>query len=335
MFLLTVVALWLPLASASETAGKAITVTGKVLIRNDKEDASKARAMRVGESVRKDDVINTASDSSVKILFTDKTIMDIGSSSLFKISEYQLKSGSDRNVGFQMDYGKVRSAVNTPVGDKGKFMIRTKTTTMGVRGTEFVVASDFTNATPPSGTANPGRSAGSSLQVSTEITVIKGKVEVRDPTASPRAKPIALTQGQQLATKVSLVGDKIVPPAAGLAAATAAPKVTQLNQTQLNTLVAETKIADQTFNNAVTLDSSNKERSENGPKPAENGPKSPPPQNNTLAAIQEAVKNDNAAAPPPMVMPMVPGGLQNGPQLPPILPNTQGGLVKVRVVFRR
>ena len=66
--------------------------------------------------------------------------------------------------------------VTTPVGPKGKFTIKTKAATMGVRGTEFAVLYQTKDASagvklPQGQTRN---------NVINQITVIHGKVEVQD-----------------------------------------------------------------------------------------------------------------------------------------------------------
>ncbi|MGK5084907.1 FecR family protein [Bdellovibrionota bacterium FG-1] len=244
-------------------AAKAVSAAGEVLIRNDEGEKTglpKMRKLKAGEEIYKGDVINTSSSASAKLLFTDRSVLDLGGSTLFRVDEYQIKNGSDRNVGMTMSYGKVRAAVNTPVGANGKYNIRTKTATMGVRGTEFIIASDLGEIAPPkpqekAGAGHSGNKAASGgskgTSVKTQITVIEGKVEVSEK-AAPKKAPIAVNKGEQLTTVSQVVGDK---PVAKSASAPEA-KVVELSVAQMKTVVQETKIEDKTFKQAITIENS-------------------------------------------------------------------------------
>lgn len=240
---------------AAQKSGKTVSVSGKVLVRKDGAAASDLRQLKVGDSVEEGDVINTSSTSSVKFLMSDRSILDIGPSTLFKIAEYQLKNGADRTITYEMDYGKVRAAVNAPVGALGRFRMKTKSATMGVRGTEFVVASEL-----PADPGSAGEEGGASAPkappsvAKTEVTVITGKVGVQAGGA----------QGAGAAGRESMVGanQKLVAQAVLSKAAlgVASPisrsevKVESVSSEELKSTMQSAKLEDQTFKNAIVID---------------------------------------------------------------------------------
>lgn len=176
-------------AFAGAAAGRAVTVIGTVNVRHG--GAAGGEVLRPAMTISEGDVIETAANGKAKLLMNDKTILDINSSSTFRVDEYK-GSGGERQVGLAVDNGKVRTAVSEPLTGKGKFIIKTKTTTMGVRGTEFIVASQLTQL-------NGGGASQKLAQVNTEITVVQGRVEVTD-FSVPGGRPIELTAGKQLVT---------------------------------------------------------------------------------------------------------------------------------------
>ena len=225
---------------ASEIVGQAVSVSGKVLIRSEGSQTMQMNFLKPGDKINQGAIINTVSNGAVKLLMTDKTVLDLGPSSLFKVNEYQLKSGSDRKVDVALDYGQVRASVNQPVSsDKGKFTIRTKAATMGVRGTEFVIQAGF----PPKAGEPP------SVQ-QTQLTVIKGRVELSDPTVN--IPPVAVTAGM-------LASKGITTPA----------QLTQLDANQLQSIRQEAVQKDMTFIQTVSVDSSSTQTSDK-PKDTQN-----------------------------------------------------------------
>jgi hypothetical protein len=233
-------------------AGKVVSVEGNVLIRQDGKVGGKAQAMKPGFDVKEGDVINTASDGKAKIMLEDKTILDIGPSALFKVEKYSANHGGDRNIGLSMPYGTTRVAVSKPIAAGGKFQIRTRTATMGVRGTEFVVQSEM-GATIAAAIAGPsqdksgGKSkSGAADKASTKVTVIQGKVEVAQTKTEskegearkPAAAPAMLTAGMQVTST----------------SGASAKKPVKLDAAQISQVSAATTVTDNTFSNAVTLD---------------------------------------------------------------------------------
>jgi hypothetical protein len=310
-------------AGAATPAGKAVSAGGDVLVRNEGGSAPKFRKLKSGDEIFQGDVVNTASNASAKLLMKDRSILDLGGSTLFKVDEFELKNGGDRKVTMTMSYGTVRAAVNTPVGNGGKYNIRTKTATMGVRGTEFIIASDLGEIAPPppagksqtaSGGAPKASTNASRQTVKTQITVIEGKVEVSDQ-AAPKKAPVAVTKGEQLTTTSEVSGDKAV----AKSSSAPAPKVVELTADQMKSTVQQAKIEDKTFKQAVVIDPS----SQGGPSSGLS----------TLAEVSSTF-GTNVDAPPGFGQIGTPGTFGAGVNpvqvvLPP------GSLVNVQVVFKK
>lgn len=261
-------------AFSGSLSGKAVNVSGRVLVRNEDASQPDLKLLKSGDTITEGTVLNTSSVGNAKLLLNDKTVLDIGPSTLFKVHEFQLKAGEDRNVNMSMGYGKIRAAVNIPVGPRGKFTIKTRTATMGVRGTEFVVTTDL-GATPPPppppqdakpgapGEPSPPAKAATSTEGQTQITVIQGKLEVTteqptQPTATgevKKAEPIQLTEGTQLTT-APILPQKEETTGATREIAQEGPKIVKLSTEELKIVQKESKQEDRTFVQAVVVDTS-------------------------------------------------------------------------------
>jgi hypothetical protein len=217
-------------AAEEEYIARAVSVSGKVLARGEGGGSVQMTFLKPGDKLFKGSIVNTGSDGAVKLLMTDRTILDLGPSSLFKMNDYQVKKGEvgDRKVDMSLDYGTVRASVNEKLtSSKGKFTIRTKAATMGVRGTEFVI-----NAPVPAkgdGAEPPKMS----------LTVMHGKVEVADTNAAPGAPVIPVTPGLQFAKSGDGIG-----------------QVAQLGTAETAKIKNEAFQKDMTFMQAVSFDPS-------------------------------------------------------------------------------
>ena len=237
---------------AKEIAGEIVSVSGTVFIRPDHTVGampSSPPKAKPGDNVFAGDVINTSSEGAVKILMRDKTIVDIGASTLFKMDEYIHNNGANRKAKLDMMFGKMRVSVTKKIEGEGKFQVKTKGATMGVRGTEFIIKEDIPDTLSKK---DKSAQADSPKTQKTEVTVVQGKVDVTAASApqvekksgeaprAPETKTVSLTAGTQLTT------------GAGVTAAEAAP--VKVTETQIQALKVETKIVDNTFSKAVTID---------------------------------------------------------------------------------
>ena len=122
------------LLSTSVHAGKAIIVKGDV----EAEYVGKTVKLKKGDNVKVGTVITTKKGSFVKILFRDKASIVVAPNSVAKIESY--KRGQPGLI--NLIKGQIRAKVQKNLlGKQGKvkFMVKTPTAAMGVRGTEFQV----------------------------------------------------------------------------------------------------------------------------------------------------------------------------------------------------
>jgi hypothetical protein len=223
-------------------AGTVVTTSGEVLAKAPSPPGPgktkvTSRVLKPGDQIREGETISTGSEGKVKILLADKTIIDLNPSGEFKVSEFKANQGNDRQVDLQVSFGSVRTAVNKPITGKGKFLVRTKSATMGVRGTEFVIRAD--KPTPGAGQQIP----------KTEVTVLQGRVDVSQGAlgkamSGQNLKPVSLTAGAQISTSSS---------------GTLPAKPVMLSAIQLGSISKASAVQDNTFVKAINIDVANKE----------------------------------------------------------------------------
>lgn len=304
--------------AADDYIARAVSVSGKVLVRGE-GTGTQMTFLKAGDKLFKGTILNTGSSGAVKLLMTDRTILDLGPSSLFKVNEYQLQAGNtgDRKVDISLDYGTVRASVNEKISsDKGKFTIRTKAATMGVRGTEFVVNASIPEKNSAGKVTEPPK---------TSLTVMHGKVEVAD-VNRPSAPPVAVTPGFQFAK----AGDS---PGA----------VEQLKPQEVALVKAEAFQKDMTFMQAVSFDADtgkdsnkgNSDRREAGSeKTAETSPEGGKQTLENIGMNVEIQSNDKTLEQPTIADLNLPGVFSS--EIPQIRPIDQlnGRLVNLRVVIK-
>jgi len=100
-----------------------------------------ARTFTSNGPVYKGDVIKSAPAQTVKVKFTDKSEIWIAPQTSFAIQEFYV-TPAKRDALFHVESGSVRALVEKRKSDQMNFIIHTKSATMGVRGTEFLVETD-------------------------------------------------------------------------------------------------------------------------------------------------------------------------------------------------
>lgn len=106
----------------------------------------KTTKLKVNDWVTEGSIIRTAEKSFVKLIFIDKSQMNVGPGSEMKIETF---SGKDSGV-IDLVKGKIRSQVTKDylqIKDraKSKMFIKTQNAVMGVRGTDFLIATNGNN----------------------------------------------------------------------------------------------------------------------------------------------------------------------------------------------
>jgi hypothetical protein len=96
--------------------------------------------LNINDWVKSGDVVKTAEKSFVKLIFIDKSQMNIGPNSEMKIAKYQ---GDEAGV-IDLVKGKIRSQVTKDYlqNGKSKLLIKTPNAVMGIRGTDFLISTN-------------------------------------------------------------------------------------------------------------------------------------------------------------------------------------------------
>jgi hypothetical protein len=118
--------------ATSDPVAKVTNVAGSVTVGE--------RHAAVNDNLFDGETVTTGSDSSLKMIFKDDSVVDVGAGSKFKITHFE-SSENWRQGTFSLLYGKIRALVTKSLGNKSSFKVNTSTALMGVRGTELVVES--------------------------------------------------------------------------------------------------------------------------------------------------------------------------------------------------
>ncbi|HXH32159.1 MAG TPA: FecR family protein [Bacteriovoracaceae bacterium] len=133
------------------TLGMSQTVFGQTnvavvkLLRGDVDLVTKGKTskLKADDWVSNGAVIKTAEKSFVKLVFVDKSQMNVGPNSEMKIEKF---TGKDSGV-IDLVKGKIRSQVTKDYlqikdKDKSKLFIKTNNAVMGIRGTDFMISTN-------------------------------------------------------------------------------------------------------------------------------------------------------------------------------------------------
>ena len=96
----------------------------------------------LGSQLYKNDQIITHDNTKVQVIFEDETVVSIGKNTHFSIDEYVFE-GSEPTAKMSLLKGAVRT-ITGKIGKANpeKFQMKTKTATIGIRGTNFIVISE-------------------------------------------------------------------------------------------------------------------------------------------------------------------------------------------------
>jgi hypothetical protein len=121
--------------AAVEPIGNVATVTGIATVIRDKN----SYPLKVRDDIYLNDVVQTASNSSLGITFNDATTFNLSAGSKITIDNYVYEDGGQQNSAI-FDIGKGTVAfVAAAVAKTGDMKIATPTATLGIRGTTGVV----------------------------------------------------------------------------------------------------------------------------------------------------------------------------------------------------
>ncbi len=223
---------------AEEACAKVAVVIGEAW-------TSKGAAVKVGQVLSKGTQLKTGPSSLVKLILIDDSILDLGASSKIKLSDCQDRNWNDR-INLELEKGSVRALVKkVPKKKREEFQLKTNTSVLAVRGTEFFVSWQ----------------QDAQGQVSEQIGVVEGRVEVRT-LFDNNLKPISIVAGTEfraegIVQKVS--GETKVE-------SKAPPKIDQFTAQEQRDAEQNTKVESKVFENAIDLSSSRNEKSVQGEK---------------------------------------------------------------------
>lgn len=118
--------------------GKITAVKGNVTI---ERESSKLTA-KVGDILEKKDKILTADSSKALLMFKDKTVITVGKNSEFEVESFLFDSANPPKNEAQFKFAKgIFRTITGGIGklNKEKFVIKTKSASIGIRGTIFLV----------------------------------------------------------------------------------------------------------------------------------------------------------------------------------------------------
>jgi hypothetical protein len=132
----------LPMQAFAAKVALVKLIRGEVVVVN----SGQTQKLIIDDWVENGSVIKTSEKSFVKLIFLDKSQMNVGPASEMKIENF-----SDKDSGvIDLVKGKIRSQVTKDYlqiqdKDKSKLFIKTNNAVLGVRGTDFLIASNGKN----------------------------------------------------------------------------------------------------------------------------------------------------------------------------------------------
>jgi hypothetical protein len=126
------------LVYANTVVGKIVALKGSAQI----VQGNLSKNAVLGSQLYKSDQIITHDNTKVQVIFQDETVVSIGKNTQFSIDEY-VSEGAEATAKMSLFKGAVRT-ITGKIGKANpeKFQLKTKTATIGIRGTNFVVISE-------------------------------------------------------------------------------------------------------------------------------------------------------------------------------------------------
>lgn len=210
--------------------GKVSTVIGDAHIQRNKQII----IIKTGLIIEEKDIIKTAKNSKVQLVFNDNTIITVGKNSALNINEYIYDRKNPKNS--KTDFNFFKGAFKTITGKIGKinkkrFKLRTKTASIGIRGT-IIVGNQSMIACTQGGITVIG--AGISVDVETnELTIIQ------DDNAPSEAKTISSEDLQSLEQSIEPAGESTTEETTSDDSEESKEDTTQGEEEQENNLVSQ------------------------------------------------------------------------------------------------
>lgn len=216
-----------------EPCGNVVTLNGSVTV--------KTKQLQAGAPIFPNDEVLTGENSAAKFLMVDKSIIDLGASTSFKFEDYRDGENESRQAELSLEFGSVRASVTKKLDEKSKFHIRTKSSVLAVRGTEFLAKYETKDG-----------------KVTEQVTVGSGRVEM-----NTGGRMVALNPGNQYNATGTIPnkeqsGSGNASSGSGGTSQEEKPalkgEVTTLAPEKLTETLKEAKVEDKTFVETVTFE---------------------------------------------------------------------------------
>jgi len=210
------------MAAESTTTARVVSINGSAKLGE--------QPLQVGQNVAVGEWIRTSASSGVKLLMPDRSVIDIGPNTQFRV-QTALADATDG----QLEWGSVRASIQKRLEGKTKFRVRTKSSVLSARGTEFAVTS-----VPKQGTKN---------QFVDQVTVRSGVVEMQ----APGLEKLMLDAGKQVTALAQTT-------AKGVSVDGRSFKPVDLPPDSLQKTMTVATVSDDTFRQVVVLPNSQADR---------------------------------------------------------------------------
>ena len=133
-------------AHAENVAGKVLKSKGDVFAQLEGQEK---RKLRIGKKIYEKDKVTTESDSTVTLLFSDKTRFELGADSTLVVNEFLFENNPDKDAtSIKVLKGSFRFVSGLIAKEKPEAMeVSTTVATIGIRGTNVVGEANATSAT--------------------------------------------------------------------------------------------------------------------------------------------------------------------------------------------
>lgn len=144
--------------------------------------------LKINSQIEESSEIQTSNNSKIQLLFKDNTIITIGKNSNFKVSEYKF---NEEKKEYKASFSLIKGTFRTITGKIGKiapnkFKLNSKTSSIGIRGTQIVASIDGNSETIY---CTEGEIVVISLTDGTQITLREGEsLKVSTKSSTPRVK---------------------------------------------------------------------------------------------------------------------------------------------------
>ena len=117
---------------AEDAAGTVTRLKGSAVAMQD----AVPRPLKVGDKVRKGDVISTGKGARLEMRMLDDAVMTLGEKTIFIVIDYVI-GGNEPNAALRLLQGTCSAVSGKMMKTAAKFTVETEVATIGIRGTTF------------------------------------------------------------------------------------------------------------------------------------------------------------------------------------------------------